>query len=67
MVDDRFSNAETDLMETPAPHKEAFLFKLEHLFGEEAIEKEDGELPLWDVKWVRLLMADARRLLRTTH
>jgi len=59
----RFENAETIMLQTPSPDGDALMFKLEHLFGDEVIEEEGGNLPLWDVKWVRLVMSDARRLL----
>lgn len=53
-------DAATVLMETPSPHPEALLWKLEHMFGD--IDPDGFSAP-WCSSYILPTMADARRLL----
>jgi len=58
---DELGAADTALMQTPAPHGPALLFKLEKLLEIE----EDDTTAGWSAAYVAQTLADARRLLNT--
>lgn len=55
----RVDLCEVRLMETPAPHGRALLWKIDHLVHGEG----DGTTPSWSIDYVEPMLADARRLL----
>lgn len=58
------SAARKRLMQTPAPSEQEALWKLEQLFGEQALqEEEDDYLPTWNLDFCRQFFDDVRRLL----
>lgn len=56
------NDAESALLVTAAPDREALLYKLERLFGPE-VRDEEGFADAWCPEWVNAFMADARLLL----
>jgi hypothetical protein len=58
---DELGDAESALMEAPAPDTTALLWKLERLWGEDVERGESGGS--YCHEWMAALMADARRLL----
>lgn len=55
-------NAESTAMATPAPDGEALAWKMDRLFGPEAMDSEDGHVPLWSKAYVAQTIADIARL-----
>lgn len=59
---DALTNRLDDAILTPAPDRQALLWKMERLFGPNARKANEAATP-WCAKWVNAVMADARRLL----
>lgn len=53
---------EGELLEMPAPDREALLWKLDRLFGPDTREQDDF-CASWCPQWINAMMDDARRLL----
>jgi hypothetical protein len=61
-ADEALSDATSALMQVPAPHGAAILWKLDHLYGPEAMAPDADAVPSYCMKWMSVFIADVRRL-----